>query len=494
MNSIFTSDLIFFVPFAYLVSFVLVGLAVFVTYSGSYVSAGHLPQQFSRFLVVGTLLSTALLNIAGADFKNHALNMVFSSPFLTLYSNIVLLGFVISLLLYSAYSQFSRTSAFEVPFFFAIVTLSTLVIILSQNFLLIYLSLELQALSLYVLAASRMNSTYSVEAGLKYFVLGSFASCLLLLGFSFLYGLSGTFSFFDLYCFSSTADLNYQYNLVFAFLVVVCGFLFKVGAAPFHFWVPDIYAGSSLVVTSFFALVPKVASWVVLAKLSYCSMVFFQFYFGNVFVLVGLLSVIIGAYGALSQLSIKRLLAYSAVAQAGYLLLALSSGANEGLEANIIFLIVYVLTLCPIFVALSTLRLAYSNGEPLDSVENLAFLYKHSSLLGVLFIFSFLSLAGFPPFAGFFSKLFVFYSLINTRMLLLAFFTLVVSVVSAVYYLRVVRFSFIFKDEKTYLLFYETTRPLLYFYVFSVLLLSTPFLWVEDLYVMVKSLIIFRLI
>ena len=491
MASIFQSDLVFFLPYSYFFFFCLLGLATFSSFTAYPVSSGHLAKQFSYFSLVGVLISTILLNVSFSYSTSNVLFGFFSSPFLLIYANIILFGLTLVLVTFASYSQWSNLSNFEVPFFFSMATLASLLIVISGDLLTIYLSLELQALALYVIASSRTNSTYSVESGLKYFVMGSFASCILLLGFSILYGLTGTLSLSELTVTVTYADKYYLNASVFASVLVVSGLLFKVGSAPFHFWVPDVYAGAPLVVTTFFALVPKISAWVIIVKILVSLISPFSFYFSNFFSFVSILSLIIAAYGAVSQNSLRRLIAYSAVGQTGYLILSIGTYSSEGLVSNLFYLIVYVLTLSPIFVLISVLQPRYSDGIQIDSLKSLPFVYSYNPLSAVLFVVAFLSLAGIPPLAGFFSKLYVFYSIVMTNNIMLAILALLLSVVGAAYYLKVVRTTFSFKRKESHFFFYDFSRPSAYVFISTSLLsLFIPF-WGADLSYIVHNSLLF---
>lgn len=483
----FFPDFLILLPQFFVAVAVLSGLTLFSGYGGLNRSSGRLlVHQAGAFLVLTLLCSLLLLlPIFSLTFFGLFSSLVFS-PFVSSYALLAVLAAVASLLLYMGYSSYSDLNQFEIPFFLVFATLATLVIFFSNDYLVAYLGLEFQALVLYVLAASRVNSTYSTEAGLKYFVLGSFASCLMLLGISFLYGATGLLNFTDFSLFFASPGFSQEQRqaCVLAFLLIVLGLLFKVGAAPFHFWVPDVYTGSSVVVTAFFATLPKLAAWVFLLKLAVSSLYTFVDFFANFFVFSGLFSLVVGAYGAVSQTSLKRILAFSAIAHTGYLLLGLAAFQTSGIISNFVYLFVYLLSIFPIFCLISFYFPAFISSTAIDSVYGLRYLYKHNRTAGLLLVLSLFSLSGIPPFSGFFAKLYVFFSLLSAGYVYTAAFALFLSTASAVYYLKSVRFAYFFRDSRGFLLFNEISRFGAYMVSLFFVLNVSFVLWGSDLLVL----------
>jgi NADH-quinone oxidoreductase subunit N len=478
----FFSDFLHLLPQIFYFVVLLVGLSVFSAYNTFYRSSGRpAAVQISSFLAYNSLLLVVLLvPFFSFSYFGAFSNLVFS-PALHFYTLLAAVGLFSTLYVHSFYSTYSDLNQFETPLFMSLVFLSTLVVFYSNDFLVAYLGLEFQALALYVLAASRVNSTYSTEAGLKYFVLGSFASCLLLLGVSFLYGLTGLTNFSDLgsYLLVPTETFNSQATLL-SLLLIVLGLLFKVGAAPFHFWVPDVYTGAPIVITSFFAIVPKLAAWVLLLKLSLFCLQFYFDFFSNFFVAIGLLSLVVGAYGAVFQLSLKRILAFSAIAHTGYLLLSLASFQSTTFTAVLMYLSLYIVSLLPVFIILVLYFPKNTSSSAVESVYGLRYLYKHNPLLCLILVLSLFSLAGVPPFSGFFAKLYIFFVIVNSKLLYAAILALFLSSASAVYYLKIIRFSFFFKNFREFLLFNEITRPIAYLISTLFVLNISFFAWGSD--------------
>ena len=338
------------------------------------------------------------------------------------------------LLLSLVYHAHQRLQAFELVILVLLATLSAMVLVSAQDFLVLYLGIELQSLSFYVLAALKRHSEYATEAGLKYFLLGAFASGLVLFGCSILYGLTGTVHLGDLSLLLAEAPLTPSPGVLLGMLFLLAGFLFKVAAAPFHMWSPDVYEGAPTSMTLYFMAVPKVAFLVVLARL-----------YGGVFLpwvaqwqpyLLGAsaLSLVVGALGALAQGKIKRLLAYGAVGHMGFLLGGLACGTLEGLQALLIYLVLYVVMTLGVFaVLLASPRVFLGDFRALGTQEPMV-------ALGMTLLV--LSMAGIPPLGGFYGKAQIFLATLGASLVPLAVLGVLTSVVSCFYYLRLVKLMY----------------------------------------------------
>lgn len=484
----FFNDYFVSIPYLFIIVFFLVSLVLFSSYS-SYRKSGGLPlgSQISFFFILGLLQYTfAYFPYFYLSGYTSFSGLIFS-PFLNVYVLLVLFFTGVVLVLYKQYSVEFDLEAYEIPIFMIIVAFSTIFLVGASDFLVLYLGLELQALALYVLATSRINSTYSTEAGLKYFVMGSFASCVLLFGISLFYGLTGLFNFSEINLLSVTSgveEVNFG-GVLLSFIFITVGLLFKVGVAPFHSWVPDVYTGVPLVIAMFFSIIPKIGAWVLLIRLAYNCFSSYTVFFSSFFVCVGLLSLAVGVFGAVYQSSIKRLLAFSAISHAGYLVLGLSTFHFDGFVSNLFYLFVYALSLTPIFLILGTYGVRGSVA-PLDSIHNLKSIYKFSPFLGLVFVSSLFSLAGVPPFSGFFAKLYIFYTLVGSGFIGTSVIALLLSSASAVYYLKVVRFTLFFKDTTNRLFLVEVNRVVAYLIVILFLLNISFFVWGADFLLLVN--------
>lgn len=478
----FYNECIVAVPYLFIVVFFLVSLTVFSSFNTYKRSSGvPLGSQISLFFILGLFLYTVtFLPYFLVCFYTSFSNLLLSS-FLGGYVFLVLSLVGVVLVFYTHYAVKFDLDSYEVPIFIILVTFSTLFLVTVSDFLSLYLGLELQALALYVLATSKVNSTFSTEAGLKYFVMGSFASCLLLFGISLLYGVTGLFNFSEislLLLLSKSTGFDSS-GFLLSFLFISTGLLFKVGAAPFHSWVPDVYSGVPLVIAMFFSVVPKIGAWVLLVRLTYSCFSVYTTFFSSFFVSVGLLSLLIGVFGAVYQVSLKRLLAFSAVSHTGYMLLGLSTFHYDGFVSNLFYLFTYVLSLAPIFLILGVYSTRY-NSTPIDSIYGLKNIYKFSPFLGLIFVSSLFSLAGLPPFCGFFGKLYIFYTLVSSGFLGVSVVALLLSAGSAVYYLKLIRFNLFFKDSVNRLFLLEINRVVAYAIVILFFLNISFFAWGAD--------------
>jgi len=315
-----------------------------------------------------------------------------------------------------------------------------LVITEAADFIIFYLALELQSLSFYVLTASKRYSNLSIEAGLKYFILGSLASGFLLFGISIIYGYTGTTNLLDL----NTLTINNPDSIVNGFqlglLFIFMGVAFKLPAAPLHNWAPDVYNGASTIVTSFFVLVPKLPMIAFLTYLTYFTFPLFSYYWSYLFTFFGFTSLIVGCFGALYQTNIKRFIAYSTINHIGFILLALSTGTVDGISAAFFYVIIYVLMNIGFFAALLGVRKIF--GIKMVLLEDFFALHRSYPLVAVGMATILFSMAGIPPLMGFFSKFYVINALVQNYEYLQAVVVVLVSVISCVYYIRLVKNMF----------------------------------------------------
>lgn len=337
--------------------------------------------------------------------------------------------------------------------------LGLLFLISSYDLISLYLAIEMQSLCLYVLAASKKNSSFSTEAGLKYFLLGSFSSALLLFGMSILYGCTGTTNFenftlllsgVDLDNFSTTSSISN------ALLFVGAAFFFKIAAAPFHMWSPDVYEGSPTSSTIFFAVIPKIALFAVFIRMFQTVFSSFEDTLLIMSIFFSICSVIVGSFAALKQRKLKRLLAYSSVSHVGYLLLAFSANSIEGTQALFFYLVIYMITslsLWSVILSINTSR----NTERSKTLIDFASVSTTNPLIGLTGMMALFSLAGVPPLAGFYAKMAVFLSAIGSSLIFVSLIAILCSVVSSVYYIRLIKIMY-FEPKSDVSFVYPVTR------------------------------------
>jgi NADH-quinone oxidoreductase subunit N len=322
----------------------------------------------------------------------------------------------------------------EYPILILFAVLGMSLMVSATNMLTLYIGLELNSLSAYVLAAFLRSDGRSAEAGLKYFVLGALASGILLFGISLTYGFTGTIGFAGI---RDALDGPMAMGAVFGMVFVLAGLAFKISAVPFHMWTPDVYEGAPTPVTTFFATAPKVAALaltMIVALDAFGSQVFA---WRQIVIFAALASIIVGALGAIGQQNIKRLLAYSSINNVGFILIGLAAATPQGASAMLVYLTIYVAMTLGGFVAV--LMLKDANGEQIESIADIAGLSQHRKVLALCLAMVMFSLAGIPPLFGFWGKFVVFKAAVDAGLIALAAIGIAASVIGAFYYLKVVK-------------------------------------------------------
>lgn len=325
---------------------------------------------------------------------------------------------------------------FEFPILIALSVLGMMIMVSAGDLMALYMGLELQSLALYVVASMRRDSAKSSEAGLKYFVLGSLSSGLLLYGASLTYGFAGTTLFSGIL---STLQDGIPLGVLFGLVFMIAGLAFKVSAVPFHMWTPDVYEGSPTPVTAFFATAPKVAAMALLARLMHDAFGTVPGDWGQVIALLAVLSMFVGAIAAIGQRDIKRLMAYSSIAHMGFAMIGLASGTMFGVQAMLVYMIIYVAMNIGTFAFILSME---KGGRSVTSIESLNMLSKTAPLQALALLVLLFSLAGVPPMVGFFGKLYVLQAAVDAGMTWLAIAGVVASVIGAFYYLRIVFYMY----------------------------------------------------
>ena len=318
--------------------------------------------------------------------------------------------------------------------------LGVILLVSSNDLLAMYLAMELQSLSFYTLATLKRDDESSTEAGLKYFILGSLSSGIFLFGVSLIYGLTGLTNFdsLNLFIFGiGNDDQSPSTGLLIGIIFIGIALLFKLAAAPFHMWAPDVYQGSPTSITALFAIVPKLAIFGILIRLYLNTFLGLMIQWQPLIIFCSIASMIVGSFGALNQSLIKRLLAYSAISHIGYVLIALASGTHVSLQALLIYMTIYMIMSIQSFTVLLSLRKKL-NSKNINYLIEFVSLSRSQPVLAATFAISLLSLAGIPPLAGFFSKWLVFSAAIQSHFYILAILGVLTSVLASVYYLRLI--------------------------------------------------------
>jgi len=382
-----------------------------------------------------------------ALFENFFSNTTFTKFFKILTA----LGAAASLIISKNYFIDTKINRFEIPTLLLFSTLGMLLMISSKNLMIMYLAIELQSLSLYVVASIKRNSIESAESGVKYFILGALSSGILLYGFSLVYGFTGQTSFDGIHLSLSQVE-KLPIGLVFGLVFVLVGLAFKVSAVPFHMWTPDVYEGAPTSITAFFAIVPKLAATALIFR--FCLEPFDNFYFEwtQVIFFLSVASMFLGAIAAIAQKNIKRLLAYSSIGHVGYVLIALVSASDQGLKSASIYMFIYLVMNIAVFSIILSLKKSNSYVEKISELSGLS---KSNPVISVCLAIIVLSMAGIPPFIGFFGKFYVFIAAIESQLYLLAVLGVLASVISAFYYLRIIKVMYF--DDTTDLEIFEFT-------------------------------------
>ena len=432
-------------------------------------------SYFTIFSIIG-LLGTLLIILMG-DYKaaRGFYDLIVNDRLVVFLKSLVILSGVIVLIISEKYRTLKKLYLFEYPVLILFSILGMLVMLSSNDFITLYLGLELQSLSLYVLAAIKKDSLKSSEAGLKYFILGALASGFFLFGVSLLFGITGTTSFTML----STNLLSPENNsllLILSIVLILSSIAFKLSIAPFHMWTPDVYEGAPTSVTAFFAVVPKIAAIGVLMRILYIALIDIHDVWNQLILVLGILSIFVGAFGALLQINIKRLMAYSAISNIGYIFLALSLGSQLGLEASLIYITVYTVSALGSFAFILSME---KDNIMLNNISSFAGLSKSNPFYAVCFSIILLSLAGLPPLAGFIAKFYIFKAVIMADFLWIAVIGIMGSVISAYYYLNIVKVMYL--DEAEELFIIESKKSIKFILFISALLIFTFLIYADDL-------------
>ncbi len=323
---------------------------------------------------------------------------------------------------------------FEYPILVLTATLGMMLMISANDLIALYLGLELQSLSLYVLAAINRDSVRSTEAGLKYFVLGALSSGMLLYGASLIYGFTGHTDFVGIA--EAMAGNERSLGLVFGLVFLMAGIAFKISAVPFHMWTPDVYEGSPSPVTAFFAAAPKIAAMSMLIRIVIQAFEPITSDWQQIIAFIAIASMTLGAFAAIGQTNIKRLMAYSSIGHMGYALVGLAAGTQSGVHGVIIYMLVYMVMTVGTFACIIAMR---RKDGAVEEIADLAGLGSRNPMMALLLTILMFSLAGIPPLAGFFAKYFVFVAAIEAGLYALAIIGVLASVIGAFYYLRIIK-------------------------------------------------------
>ena len=412
----------------------LAGQTIFVVLMSMFVK-GDKQADVMRWIAIAMLVAFALISFVLGRPQGTSFNGLLIVDDFGHYAKLIIgLTAALALVFMRPYFKTERLDRFEFSVLMIYAVLGMSIMVSANNLLSLYIGLEMQALSLYVMAAFNRDSLRASEAGLKYFVLGALSSGLLLYGASLIYGFTGHLDFAGIAASIETGGMNI--GIIGGMVFMMCGLAFKISAAPFHMWTPDVYEGAPTPVTGFFASAPKFAAMALIARLLFGPLedVFSQWQ--QVVAALAFVSMFVGAVGALSQRNSKRLMAYSSIANMGYALVPLAAGTMFGVKGMLIFMSIYVITSIGVFAAILQMRIRNGMVEQISDLSGLAQTNRPMALVMTVFFFS---LAGIPPLLGFFGKLFAFWPAVDAGLVWLVVAALVASTIGAFYYLRVIK-------------------------------------------------------
>jgi NADH-quinone oxidoreductase subunit N len=425
-----------FLPEIFLTVSILLTLMIGVFFKNSYVLV--------TTIICGIIIALILiiLNSFNESFKLFSDSFV-SNSFTNFFKILLLIGTFFILIITQNFIKETKINYFEYSLLLMLSVLGMFIMISANDLILFYLGLELQSLSLYILASLDRDSLKSNESGLKYFILSSLASGLLLYGCSILYGFSGSTNFEIIRSNTSTENIG----TVFAMVFILVGLAFKVSAVPFHMWTPDVYEGAPSSVTSFFAVVPKIAGIAVFIRFMQIPFSEIADQWQPILIFISLGSMILGAVAAIGQSNIKRLIAYSSIGHIGFALAGISTSTISGYSSSITYITIYVVMNLGMFACIFLMK---RDGKYCENLNDLSGISKNHPILSVSLLIILFSLAGIPPLAGFFAKFYIFVAVIESKMYVLAIIGLLSTVVSAFYYLRIIKIIYFDDGNKSF--------------------------------------------
>ncbi len=405
---------------------------------GVFVKPENAYRTVSTLAMVVLVVAGGLVLNDGGAYETAMFGMFVVDQFAVFMKVLILVGSIAALILSEGYVQREKMARFEYPILLVFATLGMLMMVSANDLMSLYIGLELQSLSLYVVAAFKRDSLRSTESGLKYFVLGALSSGLLLYGCSLIYGFGGTTQFealAALFADGQEAPLGLVVGIVF----LISGLAFKVSAVPFHMWTPDVYEGAPTPITAFFSVAPKMAAMALFLRVMLVPFGDLVAEWQQVVYLVSIGSMALGALAAIAQTNIKRLMAYSSIGHIGYALMGLVAGNQEGLTGVLIYLAIYLIMNLGVFACILAMKV---KGRMLENISDLAGLGRTSPMIALVLMVLMFSMAGIPPMAGFFGKFFIFMAALNQELYTLVVIGAITSVIGAYYYLRIIKIMY----------------------------------------------------
>ena len=428
--------LIFFTPEIILLSFLSI-----VIVTDLYLDTS---RKFYSYIIlqVSLLFTLFFLIYYQSELTISAYEIYDTSIFSTLFK--IFLTSLLIIIFYFSYSYLQTYKKYKSEYFMIMIfaLLGMMIMVSANHLLILYLGIELLSLSLYTVIAYNRESVFSAEAAIKYYILGAMSSGFLLFGISLMYGLTGSLLYDDIATVISQLNItpdSYSTSyigLIFSLTFILISIAFKFGAAPFHMWIPDVYQGSLTPTTLMLSTLPKVAIFLILLKLTNSIFIELQIYWSDMVLVLAIISILIGSVVAIVQTNIKRLLAYSTIANVGFILLGIYTGPNSGFNAALFYMMTYTLFTTAMFGLLCEIKHGTKSVEDIADLSGLN--YKYPALAATILVIM-LSMIGIPPFLGFYAKFYIIQSLILTNNVYIAVFAVIMTVIGSFYYLRVIK-------------------------------------------------------
>ena len=443
--NLFQNDLLLFLPEIYFIISIIYLLIFGVFYTNKKTKFGFFSVQktflsISSFLLINYVL--LLLNNPKTTFT--LFNSYLISDISIVNFKILIVFFALLFIpIFQTYIANLKNFDFEFLAIFLFILYSMLLLINSNDLISFYVAIELQSLCFYILTASKQTSSFSSESGLKYFIIGSFSSGILLFGLIMIYGFSGLFNFneLSLFCQFLTKDQFVFNGFLLGLFFLTFALLFKIGLAPFHMWIPDVYEGAPTAVTALMSVLPKLALFFIFVKIYYLTFFSLFYVFSNFLLFCAIISIAIGSVAALYQVKIKRMLTYSLIANNGFLILVFSLGGIEGISIGFFYLYVYSFITLGLFACLISLY-DIENNFVLKRINMFSNLFEINLALAFSFFIFLFSIAGIPPLIGFYSKFFIFSLCLKNKLFVVSLIFVIFSIVSIFYYLRLTKLIF----------------------------------------------------
>ncbi len=433
-------------------------------------------NKFGISIISISIFLTLLIPTSGFGFNN----LYFVNELSLFFKLLILFSVLFVFILTLNKAEFEGVKFSEFNFLLLLSTCGMLILVSSNNFLTFFLAIELQALPIYVMCALRKSDIKSTEASLKYFLLGALSSGFILFGISLLYGFIGSTSFQTL----SNISLNGNFGINFGVIFLLSGIAFKISSAPFHMWAPDVYEGTPTPITFLIATAPKISILGIFIYLIFKTFSDLNESLSDLLIVLSISSMLVGSIGAIVQKNLKRLIAYSSIAHMGFILIGIIAFSDKGLHSILYYLIIYLFLLLGVFSIILSLR---KDDKPIELISDLKGLYNNHPFISICLLIFMFSLAGIPPLSGFFGKWLIFYAAIDSEFYFLATLGVIFSVVSAFYYLKIIRFMF-FENTETPLIsdYNRETNFLIYLSLLISILFFILFPLIDHLIINIK--------